>query len=200
MKKIYLILAGLMISCGSQTTNTETNTQTGVETEQIQEQKKVIKKEIEKTNGETLIKEYNEQGKLIKMSLPISLATSEDVVILNFNNGMLSSYKVNTPVPEMLDMTEIEMDKNNNKISFISEWGGEIYTFNEFGISKVTKGGMNGETTYSYKYDDKGLLLEIVSKSSITYTYDIMSQDWTQRVGTGTKGEKTITTRTVEYW
>lgn len=200
MKKILVILAGFMISCTSQATNTESNTETGVEKEQVQEPKKVIKKSVEKTDGKTLVKEYNEEGELTKMTLPIEISTDQDVVIFTFDNGKLSSYKVNAKVPEMLDMTEIEMDKTKNEVRFISEWSGEIYTFNEFGISKITKGGMNGETTYSYKYDDKGLLLEIISKSTTTYTYDVMSQDWTKRTGTDNKGNKTVTTRTVEYW
>ena len=203
MKKILVILAGFMISCTSQATNTESNTETGVESDQIQmkkSQNKVIKKSIEKTDGKTLVKEYNEEGELTKMTLPIEISTDQDVVIFTFDNGKLSSYKVNAKVPEMLDMTEIEIDKNKNEFILRQEWGGEVYTFNEFGISKITKGGMNGKTTYSYKYDDKGLLLEIVSKSITTYTYDVMSQDWTKRTGTDNKGNKTVTTRTVEYW
>ncbi|MEE1097353.1 MAG: hypothetical protein U0K83_03385 [Bacteroidales bacterium] len=38
------------------------------------------------------------------------------------------------------------------------------------------------------------------NKITTTYTYDVMSQDWTKRTGTDNWGNKTVTTRTVEYW
>lgn len=61
------------------------------------------------------------------------------------------------------------------------------------------------------EYNNDGLLVNKVeiseyyvegysSEETTTYTYDVMSQDWTKRTGTDNSGNKTVTTRTVEYW
>ena len=69
MKKISLILAGILFSCSLQAVNDESNTGNGVESDQIQMRKRsngVIKKSIERTEGATVITEYDQQGNIIK--------------------------------------------------------------------------------------------------------------------------------------
>ena len=71
MKKISLILAGILFSCSLQAVNDESNIGNGVESDQIQmkkRSKKVIKKSIERTEGAILIKEYDQRGNLIKIT------------------------------------------------------------------------------------------------------------------------------------
>jgi hypothetical protein len=83
--------------------------------------------------------------------------------------------------------------------------------FNEFGYKKEVSVAEDGEITETYEYNKDGLLVKGVRiskdyfegtsyKATITYTYDVMSQDWTKRTATFNDGDKYVTTRTVEYW
>ena len=206
MKKILVILAGFMISCTSQATNTEINTETGVASDQIQMKKsknKVIKKSIEKTGEETLTTEYDQQGNIIK----IMYSNCSDCPFKEFSlkNGKIISAKRfdNTfPAPEIDKQKNIAIFDENDILTF---------EFNNYGIKKYNHRYVDAEHTISYEYNNEGLLVNKVDiwesyfeddseKTTTTYTYDVMSQDWTKRTGTDNKGNKTVTTRTVEYW
>ena len=132
MKKILVILAGFMISCTSQATNTESNTETRVEKEQVQEQeiqKKVIKKSIEKTGEETLTTEYDQQGNIIK----IMYSNCSDCPFKEFSlkNGKIISAKRfdNTfPAPEIDKQKNIAIFDENDILTF---------EFNNYGIKNI---------------------------------------------------------------
>ena len=90
--------------------------------------------------------------------------------------------------------------------------------FSEFGYKKDSSGDEGASGSSNYEYNKDGLLVrrvdiyeeysyddypEISTEKTITkytYTYDVMSQDWTKRTATDNKGNKIVTTRTVEYW
>ncbi len=207
MKKILVILAGFMISCTSQATNTESNTETGVESDQIQmkkSQNKVIKKSIEKTGNATLITEYDQQGKLIKLT--DKETANGNSIEFTLKNGKILSAK--TSGPFFSDGWIIE--QKNTAIYYNEGWEIEV-ELNEFGYKKEDYRGDFSGPTFNYEYNKDGLLVKMVEieedhyagssiKTTTTYTYDVMSQDWTKRTGTDNKGNKTVTTRTVEYW
>ena len=206
MKKFLVILAGFMISCSLQATNTESNTEIGVASDQIQmkkSQNKAIKKSIEKTGEETLTTEYDQQGNIIK----IMYSNCSDCPFKEFSlkNGKIISAKRsdNTfPAPEIDKQKNIAIFDENDILTF---------EFNEYGIKKYNCQYIDAEHSISYEYNNDGLLVNKVEiwknnfedsseKTTTTYTYDVMSQDWTKRTGTDNKGNKTVTTRTVEYW
>ncbi len=178
---------------------TENKPETGVETDQAQIEKpakKVIKKSIEKTEEEILIKEYDQQGKLIKMTkigCPDCKARE-----FNFKDGKIISATKFDGLCYLLSI-----DKNKNTVTYDCN-ASVVIEFTEFGIKKITETTFEeGTFVTSYEYNENGLLIKRVSndwKGTITYTYDVMSQDWTKRTGTDDQGNKTVTTRTVEYW
>ena len=188
-----------MISYSSQATNTESNTETGIETEQVQmskSSKKVIKKSIEKTEEATVITEYDQQGNIIKIT---------DRYEFTFKDGKIISAKGGG---------EASINKQENSASYYLE--GEGYCgihikFNEFGYKNSEHACDGANTYFNYEYNKDGLLVKMVEiyedysagsslKNTTTYTYDVMSQDWTKRTGKDNQGNKTVTTRTVEYW
>lgn len=207
MKRVTLILLGfmLLISCGknnSLATNTESNTETAVETEQ-EIQKKVIKKSIEKTGEETLTTEYVQQSNIIE----IRYSNCSDCPFKEFtlkDGKIISAKRLDNTFPTP------EIDKQKN-IAIFNENDILTFEFNEYGIKKYNCQYIDAEHSISYEYNNDGLLVNKVEiwknnfedsseKTTTTYTYDVMSQDWTKRTGTDNKGNKIVTTRTVEYW
>ncbi|MEE0976249.1 MAG: WD40 repeat domain-containing protein, partial [Bacteroidales bacterium] len=185
---------------------TESKSENGVETEQTQIEKpakKIIKKSIEKTEEEILIKEYDQQGKLIKITekaCPDCKARE-----FNFKDGKIISA---TEFDGLCSLLSVNKQKNSVTYDCNSE---RVYEFNEFGIKKYSDSGFEEGVVYSYEYNKDGLLVKRVvtyedyvegtsNKTTTTYTYDVMSQDWKKRTGTDDQGNKTVTTRTVEYW
>ena len=214
MKKILVILAGFMISCTSQATNTESNTETGVESDQIQmkkSQNKVIKKSIEKTGNATLITEYDQQGNIIKIRN--SYCSDCPFVEFTLKNGKIVSAKGGNKW-----YCEASVNKQNNTAKYCVEGGAVEVEFNEFGYKKEEFNFEEENCVVSNEYNKDGLLVNTISvcqeillgdyeetdgeqiTMKFTYTYDVMSQDWTKRTRTDNKGNKTVTTRTVEYW
>jgi hypothetical protein len=206
MKKISLILAGILFSCSLQAVNDESNTGNGVESDQIQMRKRsngVIKKSIERTGDEILIKEYDQQGNLIK----ITEKACPDCKALEFtfkDGKIVSATKFNG----LCSLLSVNKQKNSATYDCNSE---RVYEFNEFGIKKYTDSGFEDGVSYSYEYNEEGLLLKRVeiyhyyvsessSKGTSTYTYDVMNQNWKKRTEKGNGGYETVTTRTVEYW
>ena len=206
MKKFLVILAGFMISCSLQATNTESNTEIGVASDQIQMKKsknKVIKKSIEKTGEETLTTEYDQQGNIIK----IMYSNCSDCPFKEFllkNGKIISAKRLDNTFPTP------EIDKQKN-IAIFDENDILTFEFNEYGIKKYNCQYIDAEHSISYEHNNEGLLVNKVDiwknnfedyseKTTTTYTYDVMSQDWTKRTGTDNKGNKIVTTRTVEYW
>ncbi|MBO7181043.1 MAG: hypothetical protein J6V51_05870 [Bacteroidales bacterium] len=206
MKKISLILAGILFSCSLQAVNDENNIGNGVESDQIQMKKRsngVIKKSIEKTGEEILIKEYDQQGNLIK----ITEKACPDCKALEFtfkDGKIVSATKFNG----LCSLLSVNKQKNSATYDCNSE---RVYEFNEFGIKKYSDSGFEDGVSYSYEYNEEGLLLKRVeiyhdyvsessSKGTTTYTYDVMNQNWKKRTGKGNGGYETVTTRTVEYW
>lgn len=206
MKKISLILAGILFSCSLQAVNDESNIGKGVESDQIQMRKpskKVIKKSIERTGDEILIKEYDQQGNLIK----ITEKACPDCKALEFTfkDGKIVSA---TKFDGLCSLLSVNKQKNSATYDCNSE---RVYEFNEFGIKKYSDSGFEDGVSYSYEYNEEGLLLKRVeiyhyyvsessSKGTSTYTYDVMNQNWKKRTETDYRGNKTVTTRTVEYW
>lgn len=228
MKKISLILAGILFSCSLQAVNDESNIGNGVESDQIQMRKpakKVIKKSIEKTGEateeageETVITEYDPQGNIIKIIE---------------NHSLYSSFYVGSSLHSSTYSSTIEFTFKDGKIDSIKASGDEYnntgvnkqdntayYSYGECDIKiKFTELGYkeekyecpeNGSTSF-YEYNKDGLLEKVVctsssvwapkpTKTTTTYTYDVMSQDWKKRTATDNKGNKIVTTRTVEYW
>lgn len=206
MKKISLILAGILFSCSLQAVNDESNTGNGVESDQIQMKKRsngVIKKSIERTGDEILIKEYDQQGNLIK----ITEKACPDCKALEFTfkDGKIVSA---TKFDGLCSLLSVNKQKNSATYDCNGE---RVYEFNEFGIKKYSDSGFEDGVSYSYEYNEEGLLLKRVeiyhyyvsessSKGTATYTYDVMNQNWKKRTETDNQGNKTVTTRTVEYW
>ena len=221
MKKISLILAGILFSCSLQAVNDESNTGNGVESDQIQMRKpakKVIKKSIEKTEGAILIKEYDQRGNLIK------------ITDKNINNGnsvefTLKDGKILSAKGGNEDYCEASVNKQKNTATYCFEGGGYEVEFNEFGYSKIEDSNWGSEDIY--EYNEAGLLVRVIGsyegfgsdefvdcKNETTFSYDVNNQDWTKRTETYTsscisnKTKKTkvmytstsTTTRTVEYW
>lgn len=214
MKKILVILAGFMISCTSQATNTESNTETGVESEQVQikkSSKKVIKKSIEREGDATLVTEYDQQGNIIKITE--SYCSDCPAMEFTLKNGKIVSAKGGNKW-----YCEASVNKQKNTATYCLETSETEVEFNEFGYKKAVSAGDEGESTETYEYNKDGLLVRIVdiyeeysyddypevrtekTITKYTYTYDVMSQDWTKRTATDNKGNKIVTTRTVEYW
>ena len=214
MKKISLILAGILFSCSLQAVNDESNTGNGVESDQIQMRKRsnrVIKKSIERTGEATVITEYDPQGNIIKIR--DSYCSYCPSVEFTFKDGKIDSAKGGNE-----SYCEASVNKQKNTATYCFEGGGTEVEFNEFGYKKAVSAGDGGEGTETYEYNKDGLLVrrvdiyeeysyddypEVRTEKTITkytYTYDVMSQDWKKRTATDNKGNKTVTTRTVEYW
>ena len=228
MKKISLILAGILFSCSLQAVNNESNTENGVESDQIQMKKpakKVIKKSIERTEGaivmssydintkettieraedKILIKEYDQQGNLIK----ITEKECADCKALEFTfkDGKIISAK-----DEFDFGTTPVIDKQKNIVTIVHNSEFSTFEFNEFGIKKYSISYIDYKISRSYEYNEEGLLVKKVeisqdfveessTKTTSTYTYDVMNQNWKKRTETDDRGYKTVTTRTVEYW
>ena len=220
MKKISLILAGILFSCSLQAVNDESNIGKGVESDQIQMRKpakKVIKKSIEKNESKILIKEYDQQGKLIK----ITDKYIDDSYYMEFTlmNGKILSAKASDS-----SYSGVSVDKQNDTATCYI--GSELrIEFNKFGYSKIEDLDWNSEDIY--EYNESGLLVRVIGsyegfgsdefvdcKNETTFSYDVNNQDWTKRTETYTsscisnKTKKTkvmdtstsTTTRTVEYW
>ena len=214
MKKISLILAGILFSCSLQAVNNESNTETGVESDQIQMRKpakKAIKKSIERTGEATLITEYDQQGNIIKIR--DSYCSYCPSVEFTFKDGKIVSAKGGNKL-----YCEASVNKQNNTATYCVEGGAVEVEFSEFGYKKDSSGDEGASGSSNYEYNKDGLLVrrvdiyeeysyddypEISTEKTITkytYTYDVMSQDWTKRTATDNKGNKIVTTRTVEYW
>lgn len=207
MKKISLILAGILFSCSLQAVNDESNIGKGVESDQIQMRKpakKVIKKSIEKTGDEILITEYDQQGNLIK----ITEKTCPDCKALEFN---LKDGKIISAKDEFDFGTTPVIDKQKNIVTIVHNSEFSTFEFNEFGIKKYSISYIDYKISRSYKYNEEGLLVKKVeisqdfveessTQTTSTYTYDVMNQNWKKRTETDNQGNKTVTTRTVEYW
>ena len=221
MKKISLILAGILFSCSLQAVNDESNIGKGVESDQIQMRKpskKVIKKSIEKTEGAILIKEYNQRGNLIKIT--DKNINNGNSVEFTFEDGKILSAKGGNE-----DYCEASVNKQKNTATYCFEGGGYEVEFNEFGYSKIEDSNWGSEDIY--EYNEAGLLVRVIGsyegfgsdefvdcKNETTFSYDVNNQDWTKRTETYTsscisnKTKKTkvmytstsTTTRTVEYW
>lgn len=227
MKKISLILAGILFSCSLQAVNTESNTETGVESDQIQMRKpakKVIKKSIERTEGEIimssydintkettteraedkiLIKEYDEQGNLIKITKQD--CSDCDKYEFNLKDGKVLSAKGSLkgwPQPKVDKQKNIAIFDKNDIITF---------EFCKHGIKEYVLQYVDARQGISYEYNEEGLLVKEVeiwqdyiedstNKTATTYTYDVMNQNWKKRTATDNQGNETVTTRTVEYW
>lgn len=214
MKKILVILAGFMISCTSQATNTESNTETGVESDQIQmkkSQNKVIKKSIEKTDNATLITEYDQQGNIIKIMYSYYYTENYypdgyPAVEFTLRDGKILSAKTSGS-----GFYNVGVNKQDNT-AYYSDGGCDIkIKFDKLGYKEEKYECQDDGSSYFYEYNKDGLLVKVVctsasvwapkpTKTTTTYTYDVMSQDWTKRTGTDNEGNKTVTTRTVEYW
>ncbi|MBO5839300.1 MAG: hypothetical protein J6R06_06490, partial [Bacteroidales bacterium] len=179
----------------------------GVETEQAQIEepaKKVIKKSIEKTEEEILIKEYDQQGNIIKITKKgCYYCPTEE---FTFKDGKIESVKVSGS-----SIYNTRVNKQENSAYYSDEACDIKVKFNEFGYKEEVYECQDGGWTTTGEYNKDGLLVkEVVSTSNAwegsltttttTYTYDVMSQDWTKRTGTDDQGNKTVTTRTVEYW
>ena len=206
MKKISLILAGILFSCSLQAVNDESNIGKGVESDQIQMRKRsngVIKKSIEKTGDEILIKEYDQQGNLIK----ITEKACPDCKALEFTfkDGKIVSA---TKFDGLCSLLSVNKQKNSVTYDCNSE---RVYEFNEFGIKKYSDSDFELGISHSYEYNEDGLLVKKVeisqdfveessTKTTSTYTYDVMNQNWKKRTETDYRGNKAVTTRTVEYW
>lgn len=206
MKKISLILAGILFSCSLQAVNNESNIGNGVESDQIQMKKRsngVIKKSIEKTGDEILIKEYDQQGNLIK----ITEKACPDCKALEFTfkDGKIVSA---TKFDGLCSLLSVNKQKNSATYDCNSE---RVYEFNEFGIKKYSDSDFELGISHSYEYNEDGLLVKKVeisqdfvegssTKTTATYTYDVMNQNWKKRTETDDRGYETVTTRTVEYW
>ena len=207
MKKISLILAGILFSCSLQAVNDESNIGNGVESDQIQMKKpakKVIKKSIERTGEATLITEYDQQGNIIK----ITRSNCPDCGSFEFN---LKDGKIISAKDEFDFGTTPVIDKQKNIVTIVHNSEFSTFEFNEFGIKKYSISYIDYKISRSYEYNEEGLLVKKVeisqdfveessTQTTSTYTYDVMSQDWKKRTETDDRGYKTITTRTVEYW
>lgn len=206
MKKISLILAGILFSCSLQAVNDESNTGNGVESDQIQMRKRsngVIKKSIERTGDGILIKEYDQQGNLIKIT--VKACPDCKALEFTFKDGKIVSA---TKFDGLCSLLSVNKQKNSATYDCNNE---RVYEFNEFGIKKYSDSGFEDGVSYSYEYNEEGLLLKRVeiyhdfvsessSKGTTTYTYDVMNQNWKKRTGKGNGGYEIVTTRTVEYW
>ena len=207
MKKISLILAGILFSCSLQAVNDESNIGKGVESDQIQMRKpskKVIKKSIEKTGEEILITEYDQQGNLIK----ITEKACPDCKALEFN---LKDGKIISAKDEFDFGTTPVIDKQKNIVTIVHNSEFSTFEFNEFGIKKYSISYIDYKISHSYEYNEDGLLVKKVeisqdlveessTKNTSTYTYDVMNQNWKKRTATDNQGNETVTTRTIEYW
>lgn len=207
MKKISLILAGILFSCSLQAVNDESNIGKGVESDQIQMRKRsngVIKKSIERTGDEILIKEYDQQGNLIK----ITEKACPDCGSFEFN---LKDGKIISAKDEFDFGTTPVIDKQKNIVTIVHNSEFSTFEFNEFGIKKYSISYIDYKTSHSYEYNEEGLLVKKVeisqdlvdessTKTTATYTYDVMNQNWKKRTETDDQGYETVTTRTVEYW
>ena len=207
MKKISLILAGILFSCSLQAVNDESNIGKGVESDQIQMRKRsngVIKKSIEKTGEEILITEYDQQGNIIK----ITRSNCPDCGSFEFN---LKDGKIISAKDEFDFGTTPVIDKQKNIVTIVHNSEFSTFEFNEFGIKKYSVSDFELGFSHSYEYNKDGLLVKKVtkyedayegtsSKTTATYTYDVMNQNWKKRTETDNQGNKTVTTRTVEYW
>lgn len=206
MKKISLILAGILFSCSLQAVNDESNNGTGVESDQIQMRKpakKVIKKSIERTEEATLITEYDPQGNIIKINTSCSYCPT---IEFTFKDGKIDSIKASGDY-----VYDTGVNKQDNT-AYYSDGGCDIkIKFDELGYKEVEYLCQDDGSSYFYEYNKDGLLEKVVctsssvwapkpTKTTTTYTYDVMSQDWTKSTATDNKGNKTVTTRTVEYW
>ena len=204
MKKISLILAGILFSCSLQAVNDESNTETGVESDQIQMRKpskKVIKKSTERTGESTVITEYDPQGNIIKIIENYSLT-----IEFTFKDGKIDSIKASGDY-----VYDPGVNKQDNT-AYYSDGGCDIkIKFDELGYKEEEYLCQDGGWENFYEYNKDGLLVKKVTKSedayagsstktTTTYTYDVMSQDWKKRTETDNQGNKTVTTRTVEYW
>lgn len=166
------------------------------------ETNRVVKKSTEKTGDETLITEYDQQGNIIKIRH--SHCSDCPFVEFKLKNGKILSTKVGDYSYDDL------IDKQENTARYHT-YGTTYVKFNEFGYKEIFTGDGAYITTINYEYNEDGLLVKSVvidedqaegtsEKTTITYTYDVMSQDWTKRTGTDNNGKQTVTTRTVEYW
>ncbi|MBO5839113.1 MAG: hypothetical protein J6R06_05515 [Bacteroidales bacterium] len=204
MKKISLILAGILFSCSLQAVNDESNIGNGVESDQIQMRKRsngVIKKSIEKTGEATVITEYDPQGNIIKIIENYSLT-----IEFTFKDGKIDSIKASGDY-----VYDPGVNKQDNT-AYYSDGGCDIkIKFDELGYKEEEYLCQDGGWENFYEYNKDGLLVKKVTKSedayagsstktTTTYTYDVMSQDWKKRTETDNQGNKTVTTRTVEYW
>ena len=221
MKKISLILAGILFSCSLQAVNDESNTGNGVESDQIQMRKpakKVIKKSIERTEGAILIKEYDQRGNLIKITDKI--INNGNSVEFTLKDGKILSAKGGNE-----DYCEASVNKQKNTATYCFEGGGYEVEFNEFGYSKIEDSNWGSEDIY--EYNEAGLLVRVIGSyegfgsdefvdcnRETTFSYDVNNQDWTKRTETYTSScisnktkkakvmdrSTSTTTRTVEYW
>ena len=207
-------MAGILFSCTLQAVNDESNIRNGVESDQIQMRKpskKVIKKSIERTEDATVITEYDQQGNIIKIR--DSYCSDCPFVEFTLKNGKIVSAKGGNKW-----YCEASVNKQNNTATYCVEGGAVEVEFSEFGYKKESSGDEGGFGSSNYEYNKDGLLVrrvyiyeeysydnypEVRTEKTITkytYTYDVMSQDWKKRTATDNKGNKTVTTRTVEYW
>ena len=214
MKKISLILAGILFSCSLQAVNDESNIGNGVESDQIQmrkRSKKAIKKSTERTGEATVITEYDQQGNIIKIS--DSYCSYCPTIEFTFKDGKIVSAKGGNKW-----YCEASVNKQNNTATYCVEGGAVEVEFSEFGYKKDSSGDEGAFGSSNYEYNKDGLLVrrvdiyeeysyddypEVRTEKTITkytYTYDVMSQDWTKRTATDNEGNKIVTTRTVEYW
>ena len=152
MKKISLILAGILFSCSLQAVNDECNTENGVESDQIQMKKRsngVIKKSIEKTGEEILIKEYDQQGNIIK----ITRSNCPDCGSFEFN---LKDGKIISAKDEFDFGTTPVIDKQKNIVTIVHNSEFSTFEFNEFGIKKYSVSDFELEFSHSYEYNKDG--------------------------------------------